>query len=82
MIYYYLSSTYVSSGASEASRSLLTLLTSPSITVFSFLERKKENQITEVTVKEENEVILDRQTEVIGIMEFLQKGKYFRKNLI
>jgi hypothetical protein len=32
-----------------------------------------------VSVKEENEVILDRQTEVICIIEYFQKGKYYRK---
>jgi hypothetical protein len=45
--------------------------------VFFLFGTKKREQITEVSVKEENEVILDRRTEVIGIMEFLQKGKKY-----
>jgi DNA-binding transcriptional regulator/RsmH inhibitor MraZ len=33
------------------------------------LERKKENQIARLFVKEENEVILDKEGRAIGIIE-------------
>jgi rRNA maturation RNase YbeY len=57
----------VRSSVSERSEQAYTpnIKPTPTPSVLSFLERKKENQITGVSVKEENEVILDRQTEVI-----------------
>jgi hypothetical protein len=61
-------------GVAPASvHSILSLFSLPN-SIFLFGTRNRE-QITEVSVKEENEVILDRQTGVICIIEFLQKGK-------
>jgi hypothetical protein len=63
------------SSVSERKRASVhtTISSFPEAMVFSFLERKKEDQIAKQSVKEENEVILDRPSVAIGIMEFLQK---------